>query len=174
MLGSDERATRRAPYRRGGALRSWQVVGALLATMVVWAPAAPHAQTATERLNQVRAIHLVDHAESLGSARKLGTCLMEKLQEQGPFTFPETRDGADALLTLESHVPSGVQRGLFGRSPEVRAVLTTPDGTVLWEGENKYRKSTTIWGGTTDIECGLANGLVDKLVRAIDDASSMP
>ena len=68
-------------------------------------------------------------------------------------------------------MPSGVQRGLFGRSPEVRAVLTTPDGTVLWEGENKYRKSTTIWGGTTDIECGLANGLVDKLVRAIDDAS---
>jgi hypothetical protein len=130
-----------------------------------------HGQKPVTKLGDVRAIHLVGQSESLGSDRKIGTCLMEKMREQGPFTFPEARDDADALLTFESSIPSGAKRGLLGRSPEVKATVKALDGTVLWRGNNKYKKSTTIWGGSTDIECGLANGLVNKLVKAIEKAA---
>lgn len=118
----------------------------------------------------VRAIHLVNHSESVGSERKIGACLMQKMKEEGPFTFPESRDNADALLTIESSIPSGARRVLLGRSPELKVTLTAMDGTVLWRGDNKYKKGTTVWGASTDIECGLANGLVDKLVKAIEQA----
>ena len=121
-------------------------------------------------LGDVRAIHLVNHSKSIGSDLKIGTCLMQKMKEEGPFTFPEARDNADALLTFESTIPSGARRVLLGRSPELKATVTSLDGTVLWRAENKYKKGTTVWGASTDIECGLANGLVDQLVKAIEQS----
>jgi hypothetical protein len=92
------------------------------------------------------------------------------MKERGPFTFASNPREADALLTLNNKIPGGAKRGLLGKSPQVSATLTTTDGLVLWHGQNKYKKSTTLWGGSTDIECGLANGLVDRLVKAIKEA----
>ena len=124
---------------------------------------------AAKPLREVRAIHIAGQDQALGPDRKVGSCLVEKLRALGPFTFPGTSADADAVLTLESTIPSGAMRTMWGRSPEVKATLAQPDGAVLWKGENKYKKATTAWGASTDIECGLANGLANKIVKAISE-----
>lgn len=141
----------------------------LLALTLLTALAVPLAAQAPS-LDAVRAIHLAGQADALGPDRKIGACLIEKLQALGPFTFPEKAEEADAIMTLESSIPKGSSRVLWGRSPEVKAKLTDKAGAQLWAGSNKYKKATTAWGASTDIECGLANGLANKLVKAISDA----
>lgn len=124
-------------------------------------------------LGEVRAIHLAEYEALLGPDRQIADCLKEKLSAQGPFTFPETKDKADAVLTWTSKIPGGSTRVLRGRSPEVTATLTRTDGSLLWKGENTYKKGTTAWGASTDIPCGLANGLVNKLVKDMVTAKKL-
>ncbi len=139
-----------------------KIYAGLIVALAVAVPAV-----AQKPLRDVRAIHIAGASQALGPDRRIATCLIDKLQALGPFTFPGTPTDADAVLTLESTIPSGAMRTMWGRSPEVRATLAQPDGAVLWKGENKYKKATTVWGGSTDIECGLANGLANKIVKAI-------
>jgi len=121
-------------------------------------------------LSTVRAIHLSGQAELIGPDRQVAECLTQKLAALGPFTFPNAPDQADAVLTFTTHLPGGASRIIGGRSPSIKAELKGTDGTVLWSGENKYKKSTTAWGASSDIPCGLANGLANKLVKAIQQA----
>lgn len=150
-------------------MRHRLLVGALLtlATDLAAQQPLPDADVRADTLGDVRAIYIDGHAEAVGQDRKIGSCLMEKFKEQGPFIFPDAKDSADAVLTFQADIPSASRRGLLGRAPKITATLTGVDGAVLWTGENKYKKATTVWGGSTDIECGLANGLVNKLVKAI-------
>jgi hypothetical protein len=117
----------------------------------------------------IRAIHIAGYAEMIGSDRKVATCLMSRLQAQGPFTFPDAADAADAVLTLATKIPSGSSRVLWGRPPVVTATLRRGQA-VAWDGSNKYRKGTTAWAAGGDLECGLANGLANKIVKAIQQA----
>jgi hypothetical protein len=121
-------------------------------------------------LGDVRAIYLAGYEQLLGPDRQVADCLKEKLSALGPFTFAESKDAADAILTWTSNFPSGSSRVLWGRSPQVKATLTRTDGSVLWKGDNKYKKGTTVWGASTDVPCGLANGLANKLVKDIANA----
>lgn len=114
----------------------------------------------------VRSIYIDGYADMLGPDREVSDCLKTKLAELGPFTFPATADGADATLTLDAKIPSGSGRVLMGRSPSVHARLTQPGAKPLVI-ENKYKKGTTVWGGGTDMACGLANGLANKLVKEL-------
>lgn len=118
----------------------------------------------------IRAIHIEGYQRLVGSERKVASCLMEKLGAQAPFTFPDSDTGADAILSLQSHVPSGGSRVMWGSAPTVIATLRTPDGATIWHGENKYKKGTTLWGTGKDMECGLANGLANKLVQGLTKA----
>lgn len=124
-------------------------------------------QTTPPSLAAVRSIHIAGMTDMLGPDRQVAACFVEKMKAQGPFTFPDTPESAQAVLTFTSKLPSGSSRVLWGKSPEVKAQLKTRDGQTLWTGANKYKKSTTAWGASTDIPCGLANGLVNKLVKDI-------
>jgi hypothetical protein len=117
----------------------------------------------------VRAIHLKDYATQIGDTRAVATCLMRKLSDRGPFTFPDTPDTADAVLALTATVPTAGKRA-WGAQPFVVGTLTTRDGAVLWEGKNNLKKATTAWGAK-DMECGLADGLARKITQAIEKAS---
>ena len=99
--------------------------------------------------------------------RWVADCLMDKLEESGAFTFQNSRESAEAILTLDVNIPGGSSRILWGKAPSVRLVVTGPDGSLLWKGENEYKKATTVWGAATDIPCGLANGIADKFVKAM-------
>jgi hypothetical protein len=144
-------------------------------TPVVVPPAivTPAASVAVERTmsvpvaGRVRSIYIDGFDRMVGPERKVASCLTEKMQAQGPFTFPETSAGADAVLTMQSHIPKGSSRVLWGSAPAVIATLRATSGATIWQGTNKYRKGTTAWGTGTDMECGLANGLANKLVKAI-------
>lgn len=112
-------------------------------------------------LADVRVIHIAP----TGDARmtKLAECLADKLTAGGRFAVAPTSEQADAVLHIIAKIPSGSSRVLWGKAPEVNARLLSKDGVQIWSGKNKYKKSTTMWGTGTDVECGLANGLAAKL-----------
>ena len=118
-------------------------------------------------LGSVTAIHINGYDKMTGPDREIAVCIMGKLGAKGPFTFPDSPDSADAILTWTSDIPSGFSRHMWGSAPKIAATLAAPNGRVIWAGSNRYRKSTTVWGDH-DIPCGLANGLVNKFVRDIE------
>jgi hypothetical protein len=137
----------------------------LLIVLLALSAVRLHAQSP---LAGVRAIHLKDYATQIGDTRAVATCLMRKLSDRGPFTFPDTPDTADAVLALTATVPTAGKRA-WGAQPFVVGTLTTRDGAVLWEGKNNLKKATTAWGAK-DMECGLADGLARKITQAIEKA----
>lgn len=140
----------------------------LLAVALALSPSLAFAGPSDPRLAAVRAIHMKDYASQIGDARAVSTCLMRKLADRGPFTFPDSPDGADAVLVLTATVPSTGQRA-WGHAPTASVTMTAPDGSTLWAGSNRYNKGTTVWG-TKDMECGLADGLARKIISAIEQA----
>jgi hypothetical protein len=125
-------------------------------------------------LGSVGAIHITGYNQMTGPDRDIALCLMEKLGAKGPFTFPDSPDSADAILTWTSKIPSEFSRHMWGRPPEIAATLAAPNGRVIWTGKNRFKKSTTLWGAHADIPCGLANGLVNKLVRDMEEQRKAP
>lgn len=70
--------------------------------------------------SEARIIHIEGHANAVGDKAKLGACLIEKLQDQGPFTFREAAEDAQAVLTLDTiRIPTGSSRVLLGRRSQV-------------------------------------------------------
>ena len=134
----------------------------------------PPSAGALPDLGSVKAIHVTGFGAMTGPDRQIAACLMEKLAAKGPFTFPDSPDSADAILTWTSKLPSGFSRHMWGIAPRIAATLATPNGRMLWTGQNKYKKSTTVWGAYTDLPCGLANGLVNKLARDISQRQQPP
>jgi hypothetical protein len=118
-------------------------------------------------LKDIRKFYIEGYDKTIGDDRRLADCLMTKLKERGSFTFESSKEAAEAILTIDATIPSGSSRVLWGKSPSVRITVASLDGQLLWKGENKYKKGTTIWGGATDLQCGLANGIADKLVKAM-------
>jgi hypothetical protein len=62
---------------------------------------------------------------------------------------------------------------MWSIAPGISATLATPNGRVIWTGNNRYKKSTTVWGDR-NIPCGLANGLVNKLASDISKRQTSP
>jgi hypothetical protein len=91
----------------------------------------------------------------------------DKLHENGAFAISAVTD-AEIVLSLRADIAGGGKRVLlgssFGGGAEVHMKARTPDGKLVWEGKNKYKKGSTLWGAGTDIGCGLANGIVKKFV----------
>jgi hypothetical protein len=110
----------------------------------------------------IRSFYIEGYDKALGDNRRVADCLMPLLKQRGAFTFTSIKETAEAILTIDATVPGGRDRFLW-KSPSVRMTVVTLDGRILWKGENTYRK----WGDATDVACGLANGIADKLVKAM-------
>jgi hypothetical protein len=115
----------------------------------------------------LRRFYIEGYDKAIGDDRRVDDCFMTKLKERGSFTFESSKEAAEAIIMIDTTVPSGSSRVLWGKSPSVRMTVATLDGRILWKGENKYKKGITVWGGGTDLQCGLANGIADKLVKAM-------
>jgi hypothetical protein len=128
---------------------------------------SPAAGAQTPSFKDIRKFYIEGYDKAIGDDRRVADCLMTKLKERGSFTFESSKEAAEAILILDTTIPSGSSRIIWGKSPSVHVTITSLDGHVLWQGENKYKKGTTVWGGATDLQCGLANGIADKLVKAM-------
>jgi hypothetical protein len=98
----------------------------------------------------------------------------ERLNTATPMTLASTKDEADVILLVTSHLTSDTKRawlGAMGGTASARVTATLLDGTVLWEDGVKYRKGNGFIGAAvTDPACGLANGLLKALREAMQKA----
>jgi hypothetical protein len=145
-------------------------VVALMTTTALGQTSAPGAPLPD--LGSIKAIHVAGYDKMLGPDLQIAMCLMQKLQARAPFTFPDSPQEADVILTWTSSIPGGFSRQMWSSSPRIDATLAWPNGRVVWTARNRFRKSTTLWGASADIPCGLANGLVNKLLSDMEKQRS--
>jgi hypothetical protein len=108
---------------------------------------------------------LVATEDSVDGSRA-ADCLASALKERGLYEMVDSgEEHPDTQLRITLSIPSASSRVLWGKVPVGKAVLVAPDGSRLWQGESKFRRSTTAWGAAMDIGCHLGSGLAEKLTE---------
>jgi hypothetical protein len=153
------------------------VWGAVLAAALV--PAGLHATEIDSRLAKVRKAHVVA-LDELGEDVAIVSCFVEQLPKLTPITVVSLEE-ADVVLRVQAHLPSTTTKvlvGVMGGSPSAHVYAELPDGTKLWDDGTKYRRSMMKQGQlgasgadtAKSIECGLADGLIEKMRNAMREA----
>ena len=123
----------------------------------------------------------VEPVDELGDDRAVAVCFAEHLHAQTPIESVSSKDQADVVFRVSSHLPSTttkVMMGVMGGSPSAHIFAELPDGTKIWDDGAKYRRSMGSQGqlgsasGDTgkSIECGLADELANTLRDAMRKA----
>jgi hypothetical protein len=115
----------------------------------------------------------VEPVDELGDDRLVAACLADRLDTLTPMARVATKEEADVVLRVKAHLTSGAWRvvlGSMGGTPSAHLEATLPDGTTLWADGAKYRRGTGVIGLAADPGCGLANGLLDALRKAMEKA----
>jgi hypothetical protein len=132
------------------------------------------------RLATVRKAFIVP-VDELGDDMGVATCLANHLKTLTPIEAVKTKEEADVVFKVSSHLPSTTTKvlvGMMGGSPSAHLFAELPDGTKLWDDGAKYRRSMAKQGtlgsssGDTgnSIECGLADELANTLRDAMREA----
>lgn len=132
------------------------------------------------RLVSVRKAFVVP-VDELGDDKGVATCLAAHLKDLTPIEAVASREEADVVFRVSSHLPSTTTKmmmGVMGGSPSAHLFAELPDGTKLWDDGAKYRRSMMKQGafgsGSGDvgksIECGLAEELANTLRDAMRKA----
>jgi hypothetical protein len=133
-----------------------------------------------KRLSIVRKAY-VTPIDDLGDDVGVATCLSEHLHTLTPIEAVKTKEEADVVFRVSSHLPSTTTKvlvGVMGGSPSAHLFAELPDGTKLWDDGAKYRRSMSHQGGFgassgdtgKSIECGLADELLNTLRDAMRQA----
>ena len=150
------------------------------AAMVAAVCATVIAKDADPRLATVRKAY-VEPVDELGDDRAVAVCFADHLHAQTPIETVKSKDEADVVFKVSSHLPSTTTKvlvGAMGGSPSAHLFAELPDGTKLWDDGAKYRRSMSHQGqfgassGDTSksIECGLADELANTLRDAMRKA----
>src|SRR4051812_1300323 len=151
----------------------------LAVAMAVALPTGLLAATIDTRLATVRKAHVVA-LDELGEDVAIVSCLVEQLPKGTPIKVVPLEQ-ADVVLRVKAHLPSTTTKvmvGVMGGSPSAHVYAELPDGTKLWDDGAKYRRSMMKQGQfgaagadtAKSIECGLADGLVEKIRNAMREA----
>jgi hypothetical protein len=147
------------------------VTASLLASTVAVA-----ADKIDARLHTVRKAFIVP-VDELGDDKGVATCLALHLKDLTPIEAVATRDDADVIFRVSSHLPSTTTKvlvGMMGGSPSAHLYAELPDGTKLWDDGAKYRRSMMKQGqfgaGSGDTGKGIECGLADELANTLRDA----
>jgi len=152
----------------------------MTAAMIAAACATVMAKDPDPRLATVRKGYVVP-VDDLGDDRAVAVCFAEHLHAQTPIESVPSKDEADVVFRVSSHLPSTTTKvlvGVMGGSPSAHLFAELPDGTKLWDDGAKYRRSMAKQGslgassGDTSktIECGLADELANTLRDAMRKA----
>ncbi len=137
--------------------------------------AGPDARLATMRKAFVVAV------DDLGDDRAVAVCFAQHLHDQTPIEVVMSKEDADIIFRVSSHLPSTTTKalvGVMGGSPSAHLFAELPDGTKLWDDGAKYRRSMGKQGSfgsssgdtSKSIECGLADELANTLRDAMRQA----
>lgn len=148
--------------------------------MIAATCATAMANDADPRLAAVRKAYVVP-VDELGDDRAVAVCFADHLHAQTPIETVTSKDDADVVFKVSSHLPSTTTKalvGAMGGSPSAHLFAELPDGTKLWDDGAKYRRSMAKQGtlgsssGDTSksIECGLADELANTLRDAMRQA----
>jgi hypothetical protein len=128
------------------------------------------------RLATVRKAYIVA-VDPLTDDQTVAACVIDRIHTLTPLESVTTKDEADVVLKLSSHIPGAGKRfalGMMGGTPSANMAAELPDGTPLWSDGAKNRKGT---GGAigasrsgSGLACGLANGLLETLRDAMQKA----
>lgn len=132
------------------------------------------------RLARVRNAFVVA-VDELGDDQAVASCFADHLHAQTPIKVVTSKDEADVVFRVSSHLPSTTTKvlvGMMGGSPSAHLYAELPDGTKLWDDGAKYRRSMEKqgnWGSSSgdtskSIECGLADELANTLRDAMREA----
>lgn len=146
------------------------ILAAVTAAMAFGMAAA--AAKLDSRLATMRKVHIVP-IDDLGADVAVVACLIDRISKGTPIAVVP-REEAETILRVRANLPSATKKalvGVMGGSPSAHVYVDLPDGTKLWDDGAKYRRSMTTTGtigaGGADVgesvECGLANGLIEKL-----------
>jgi hypothetical protein len=145
----------------------------LMAAPTFAADVVPNARLATVRKAWIEPI------DDLKEDKPVSACAARLIAERTPLTLAETREDADIILYVRANIPGTAARmflGPTGGSPSSYMIVQHADGTTLWEDGAKYRRATmraSVIGAHDQgksIECGLAEGLLDRLRDAMRKA----
>jgi hypothetical protein len=153
-------------------IQSTSVLAVLvLATVSVFA-----ADKIDPRLATVRKAFVVA-VDDLGDDKGVATCLAAHLKDLTPIEAVTSKDDADVIFRVSSHLPSTTTKvlvGMMGGSPSAHLFAELPDGTKLWDDGAKYRRSMakqgTFGSGSGDTGKGIECGLADELANTLRDA----
>lgn len=132
------------------------------------------------RLATVRKAFVVP-VDELGDDVGVATCFADHLKSLTPIESVKTKEEADVVFKVSSHLPSTTTKvlvGVMGGSPSAHLFAELPDGTKLWDDGAKYRRSMakqgTVGSSSGDtgksVECGLADELANTLRDAMREA----
>jgi hypothetical protein len=115
--------------------------------------------------------------DDLGDDKGVATCLAAHLKDLTPIEAVTSKDDADVIFRVSSHLPSTTTKvlvGMMGGSPSAHLFAELPDGTKLWDDGAKYRRSMakqgTFGSGSGDTGKGIECGLADELANTLRDA----
>ena len=152
-----------------------------LTILAVLVSAIPlYAADPDRRLATMRKAFVVP-VDELGDDKGVATCLASHLKDLTPIEAVASKEEADVIFRVSSHLPSTTTKvfaGPMGGSPSAHLFAELPDGTKLWDDGAKYRRSMMRQGafgsssGDTgkSIECGLAEELANTLRDAMRKA----
>jgi hypothetical protein len=149
--------------------RSFAVLGALLCFSTTLSAAKIDPRLATVRKAWIQPL------DELADDRPVAVCLAQHLSTTTPMTLVESREDAEVILSLKAHLPSGTARALLGNmgaNPSVDLIVQHADGTMLWKERYKLSSAnfTAFHQAVTDVPCGLADAIADKLRQAMRKA----
>ena len=145
-------------------------------TLTLLLPAALHAED--KRLATMKKAYVIP-VDDLGDDKPTAVCLAKHLADQTPIEAVKTKEDADVVFKVSSHLPSATTRvmvGMMGGTPSAHLFIETADGTKIWDDGAKLRRAIGKMGkldsadGDHTVYCGLADELLDTLRSAMRKA----
>lgn len=152
----------------------------LIAAALCLGSVAVYASSIDGRLATVKKAFVIP-VDELGDDKGVAVCFAEHLKALTPIEAVATKEEADVIFRVSSHLPSTTTKvlvGAMGGSPSAHLFAELPDGTKLWDDGAKYRRSMANQGtfgsssadAAKSIECGLADELANTLRDAMRKA----
>jgi len=155
-----------------------RTAAATLATFIALSVGPLHAADMDKRVLSAQKAFVVA-ADPLGDDKPVASCLARHLSDQTPLTPVSSKDEADIIVRVSSHLPSATTRmmvGMMGGTPSAHAFVEAPDGTKLWDDGAKLRRAIGKFGkldsadGDATVYCGLADELLNTMRTAMRKA----